>query len=228
MKLVCFDIDGTLISTDGAGRRAIHRALVDELGTAGPIDTFRFDGRTDGEIVRRLAEAAGLVPDDAMVTGVLDRYVSYLPEELARPGHVTTVHPGIPEVLDAVEARADCVLALLTGNVPGGAALKLRAAGIDFARFQLGAYGSDHHVRGELPAIAQRRVQEMLGHRVEGADIVIIGDTPADVQCGRGVGARAIGVATAHYTVEQLQAAGADAVFRDLADTPRVMEAILA
>ena len=226
MKLVCFDIDGTLISTDGAGRRAIHRALVDELGTAGPIDTFRFDGRTDGEIVRRLAEAAGLVPDDAMVTRVIDRYVSYLGGELDRPGHVTTVHPGVPELLDAVEARADCVLALLTGNVPGGAELKLRKAGIDFGRFRLGAFGSDHHVRAELPAFAQRRAEE-LGHRLEGEDIVIIGDTPADVQCGRGIGARGIGVATAHYTEVQLAEAGAHAVFADLSDTRRVMEAIL-
>jgi phosphoglycolate phosphatase len=228
VKLVCFDIDGTLISTDGAGRRAIHRALVDELGTAGPIDTFRFDGRTDGEIVRRLAEAAGLVPDDAMVSRVIERYVSYLSGELARPDHQARVYPGVREVLDALEQRDDAVLALLTGNVSAGAELKLRAAGIDFSRFRLGAYGSDHHVRGELPAVAQRRLHESLGHRLEGADIVIIGDTPADVRCGQAIGARAIGVATAHYTVEQLEAAGAHAVFPDLSDTERVLAAIFA
>ena len=227
MKLVCFDIDGTLLSAHGAGRRAIHRALVDELGTAGPIDTFRFDGRTDGEIVRRLAEAAGLEPNDAMVDRVISRYVSYLGGELEQPGHAATVYPGVLDLLDALERRDDCLLALLTGNVAGGAELKLHKAGIDFGRFRLGAFGSDHHVRSELPAFAHRRAHD-LGHAIAGADVVIIGDTPADVQCGRGIGARAIGVATAHYTVAQLEAAGADAVFADLSDTEAVLAAIFA
>jgi phosphoglycolate phosphatase len=228
MKLVCFDIDGTLIGTDGAGRRAIHRALLDVLGTAGPIDTFRFDGRTDGEIVRRLAEAAGLAPDDALVDRVLVRYVEHLEAELAKPGHATRVYPGVRELLDALERRDDCTLALLTGNVVDGARLKLRSAGLVSDRFRLGAYGSDHHVRTELPAVAQRRAREVLGHDLAGGDVVIIGDTPADVRCGRGIGARAIGVATAAYTVAELMEAGAHAAFADLSDTVTVMEAILA
>lgn len=223
MKLVLFDIDGTLISTDGAGRRAIHRALVEVMGTAGPIDTFRFDGRTDGEIVRRLAEAAGVDHDQDLVDRVLARYVEHLGGELARPGQPIKVHPGVREILDALEARDDCQLGLLTGNVAGGAEMKLRAAGLAFERFKVGAYGSDHHVRGELPAVAQRRALDVLGHDLLGSDIVIIGDTPADVQCGRGIGARAIGVATAHYTVEQLNEAGADAAFADLSDTDAVI-----
>jgi phosphoglycolate phosphatase len=225
MKLVCFDIDGTLIRTDGAGKRAIHRALHEVLGTPVP-DTLRFDGRTDGEIVRKLTEAVNQLPDDALVERVLTRYVTFLGDELARPGHETTVYPGVRELLDALEARHDCTIALLTGNVTGGAEQKLRSAGLDFARFRLGAYGSDHHVRAELPAVAQRRAREVLGRDVPGRDVVIIGDTPADVQCGRGIGARAIGVATGHYTVEQLEEAGAHAAFQDLSDTARVLEAI--
>jgi phosphoglycolate phosphatase len=228
MKLVCFDIDGTILSTDGAGRRAIHRALVDVLGTAGPIDTFRMDGRTDGEIVRRLAEAAAVTHDDALVDRVLARYVEHLREELARPGNRTAVYPGVRELVDALERRGDCVIGLLTGNVATGAAAKLKAADLDFGRFRVNAFGSDHHVRSELPAVAQRRAREVLGHDVAGADVVIIGDTPADVRCGLGIGARAIGVATAHYTVEQLAEAGAYAVFRDLSDTEAVLKAIFA
>ncbi len=228
MKLVCFDIDGTILSTNGAGRRAIHRALVDVLGTAGPIDTFRLDGRTDGEIVRRLAEAAAVSHDDATVDRVIDRYVEHLREEIARPGYATAVYPGVRDLLDVLEERTDCVIGLLTGNVARGAAAKLRSADLDFERFRVNAFGSDHHVRSELPAVAQRRARELLGHHVAGADVVIIGDTPADVQCGRGIGARAIGVATAAYTVEQLMEAGAYAAFGDLSDTVAVVGAIFA
>lgn len=226
MKLVCFDIDGTLIWTDGAGRRAIYRALLDELGTAGPIATFRLDGRTDGEIVLRLAEAAGLAPDGALVSRVLACYVGHLADELNKPGRRTRVYPGVAELLDALAAREDCVLGLLTGNVTEGARLKLRSAGLDPDRFRVGAFGSDSHVRAELPAIARDRAGA-LGFRVAGSDVVIIGDTPADMECGRAIGARGIGVGTGAYTAEDLLAAGARAAFGDLSDTVAVVGAIL-
>lgn len=227
MKLVCFDIDGTLVWTDGAGRRAIRRALEDVLGTAGPIDGFRFDGRTDGEIVRRLAEAAGLAVDATLMDRVLDRYVELLGAELAKPEHATHVYPGVRELLDALEPREDCVIGLLTGNVASGARLKLGSAGLDFERFRIGAFGSDSHIRTALPALAQQRAREVLGLEVAGRDVVIIGDTPADMACGKGIGARAIGVGTAAYSAEQLMESGAHAAFADLADTARVMEAVL-
>ena len=226
MRLVCFDIDSTLLWTDGAGRRAIHRALLDVLGTAGPIDTFRFDGRTDGEIVLRLAESAGVATSDEVTARVLARYVEHLSGELAKPGHHTTVYPGVGELLDALEERDDCVLGLLTGNVVDGARLKLRSGGIDPDRFKVGAFGSDSHVRSELPAVARKRA-EAIGINVRGAEVVIIGDTPADVRCGQGIGARGIGVGTGAYTVEDLMDAGAAAAFGDLSDTEAVMRAIL-
>ncbi len=226
VKLVCFDIDGTLIWTDGAGRRAIHRALVDVLGTAGPIETFRFDGRTDGEIVLRLGEAAGRAMDDAVVDRVLRRYVDCLAEEIAKPGHHTRVYPGVFELLAALEARRDCVIGLVTGNVRDGARLKLGSAGLEFGRFRVGGFGSDSHVRADLPEVARRRASEALGTELAGPDVVIIGDTPADMACGRGIGARAVGVGTAFYTAEQLAECGAHAAFADMADTGAVMEAI--
>ncbi len=228
MKLIAFDIDGTLIWTDGAGRRAIRGALEDVLGTAGPIDTFRFDGRTDGEIVHRLAEGAGLAVDEALVERVLARYVERLPVELARPGHTTTVYPGVRALLDALEARADCVMGLLTGNVAEGARLKLGAAGLDVARFKVNAFGSDSHERSALPAVAQRRAHETLGVAIAGRDVVIIGDTPADMACGRGIGARPVGVGTAAYTAAQLMEHGAYAAFADLSDTEAVLRTVFA
>jgi phosphoglycolate phosphatase-like HAD superfamily hydrolase len=228
MKLICFDIDGTLIWTDGAGRRAIHRALVEELGSAGPIATFRFDGRTDGEIVWKLAEGAGAAPDAALIERVLARYVVHLEDELARPGHHTTVFLGVCELLDALERRADCALGLLTGNIAAGARLKLGAAGLAFERFRVGAFGSDAMDRPALPAVAQARARERLGVVPLGHDLVIVGDTPADMRCGEGVGARAIGVGTAAYTPAQLTEAGGYAAFADLTDTAAVVAAIFA
>src|SRR5574341_1717883 len=106
MKLILFDIDGTLLWTDGAGRRAIHQALLDEMGTAGPIAGYRFDGKTDPQIVRELLAAAAH-PDaesEARVEAVCRRYVELLKLELARPTQTTTVMPGVRELLAALEA----------------------------------------------------------------------------------------------------------------------------
>jgi phosphoglycolate phosphatase len=226
VKLVLFDLDSTLLWTDGAGRRAIHRALVEVLGTAGPIDGFRFDGRTDGEIVLRLAEGAGLATTEPLVAAVLARYVACLEDELATPTQRTTVYPGVGALLDALDARADGVLGLLTGNVRQGAKLKLASGGLDIARFRIGAFGSDSAHRPDLPAVAQRRAREELGLDLRGPDIVIIGDTPADVTCGRGIGAKAIGVGTGAYSVADLIEAGADAAFEDLSNTDEVLASV--
>ncbi len=228
MRTVLFDLDGTLLWTDGAGRRAIHRSLREVLGIEHPAAGFRFDGRTDPEIVRLLAAAAGKPFGDDTVAEVLRRYVALLDEELDRPGHVTTVYPGVRELLAALEGRADCLLGLLTGNVVDGARLKLRSAGLDIARFRVGAFGSDHADRPALPAIARRRIEALLGAPVRGADVVIVGDTPADVTCGRDIGARAIGVATGSFSVPELLAAGADAALADLSDTGAVVGAAFA
>ncbi len=228
MKAVLFDLDGTLLWTDGAGRRAIHRALLEVLGIDRPAAGFRFDGRTDPEIVRLLAAAAGREHDPDVVAAVLGAYVRLLDEELSRPGHKTTLYPGVLDLLAALEGRHDCVVGLLTGNVVDGARMKLRSAGIDIARFRVGAYGSDHGERAELPAIAQRRVRDVLGVEVAGQDVVIMGDTPADVTCGRGIGARAIAVATGSFTVPDLLAVGAYAAFADFSDTDAVVAATFA
>jgi phosphoglycolate phosphatase-like HAD superfamily hydrolase len=134
---------------------------------------------------------------------------------------------GVVELLDVLEAREDVVLGLLTGNVEPGARVKLSAAGIDPDRFRVNAFGSDHEHRPELPAIAQRRASETLGLDIAGDRVIVIGDTPADIACGRSLGARAIGVASGHYTVEELEAHDPYAVVPSLADTEKLLETIL-
>ena len=227
MRVVLFDIDGTLLWSDGAGRRALHTALTEIFGAIGPAD-HRFDGKTDRQIVRELMRHAG--HDDATIDGrmeaLLARYVEALREELAHPDHPPRRFPGVEELLDALEGRSDVVLGLLTGNLAEGAAAKLRAVGIAPERFRVNAFGSDHEHRPELPPIAQRRAREVIGADVPGDRVVVIGDTPADLTCGRGIGARAIGVATGRYTVQDLSEHGAHAVFADLTDTSAVIAAI--
>lgn len=134
---------------------------------------------------------------------------------------------GVREILDALEARSDMVLGLLTGNIAPGARIKLTAAGIDPDRFRVNAFGSDHEHRPELPAIAQRRATEVLGLEIVGDRVVVIGDTPADIECGRSLGARSIGVASGHYTVEQLKEHNPFAALPSLANTQHVLETIM-
>jgi phosphoglycolate phosphatase-like HAD superfamily hydrolase len=227
-SLVLFDIDGTLVWTDGAGRSAIGEALLSEMGSTGPIDDYRFDGKTDPQIVVDLMTAAKH-PDAGSaehIEAVCRRYLNLLRHELDERRKTIQVYPGIESLLRALEARADTVVGLLTGNLEEGARLKLSAAGIDPRRFRVGAFGSDSAVRADLPAIAATRAEPLMGHVPEGKAIVIIGDTPADMTCGNGVGARAIGVATGRHSVAELLQAGGDAVFEDLSDTESVLDAV--
>jgi phosphoglycolate phosphatase len=229
MHLVLFDIDGTLLTAGGSGRRAIHRALREAFGSTGP-DDYWFDGKTDRQIVRDLMRSDG--HDDAVIDAsmdvVLSRYLECLHEELRDPERPPRLCAGVSDLLDSLEARSDVVVGLLTGNVELGARAKLEAAGLDPSRFVVGAFGSDHEHRPRLPAFAQQRARERLGLELVGSAVVVIGDTPADIACGQGIGARAIGVATGRYTTEQLRACGASAVFEDLAGTEAVVAEIVA
>lgn len=229
VKLALFDIDGTLLWTDGAGRTAIRKALLAEMGTAGPIEDFRFDGKTDPQIVRDLMLGADhrYARSPHHIQAVCSRYLELLGTELQSGDRNVRPLPGVLHLLETLDARSDIVMGLLTGNLEAGARLKLSAAGIDFTRFRVGAFGSDASDRTELPPIAAARAAALMDGRPAGDRIVIIGDTPADVTCGAGVGARAIAVATGSYGVDELYAAGAHAVFEDLSDTDRVVDAIL-
>jgi phosphoglycolate phosphatase len=228
-KLVLFDIDGTLLLTAGAGRRAIVAALGEEVGDVHAFQDIRFDGKTDPQIVAEMLEAAGQPGswESERIRRLCRRYVGLLAVELQRPTTRTRLMPGVEPLLDRLEARPGMVLGLLTGNLAEGAALKLRSGGIDPARFRVGAYGSDAAHRPALPEIAARRAEPLFGRIPRGAEVVIIGDTPADIHCGEAIAARALGVATGSYSVSDLAACGPHAVFEDLTDTEGVMDAIL-
>ncbi|MBA3645158.1 MAG: HAD hydrolase-like protein [Gemmatimonadaceae bacterium] len=227
MKLVLFDIDGTMLKSEGVGRASMESALAHVFGSPGNPE-YRYDGKTDKQIVREAMKNVGHADEiiDERMNVVMDHYVGGLEERIGSGKFKVRTLPGVPELLDALEQRDDVILGLLTGNIVEGARRKLAAAGVDFARFRINAFGSDHEHRPKLPAIAQQRAKESLGLDLPGDRIYVIGDTPADIACGRELGARAIAVATGHYSVDDLKAHDPFAVVQDLSQTDAVMEVI--
>ena len=200
---------------------------MDVYGTAGPIDAYDFHGKTDLQIVRDLLVAGGLpLADVAARQGEFFSYYLGCLETEIGDGRLVRLFPGVAELVETLAATEACVVGLLTGNVEAGARIKLRSTGL-WPRFRLGAYGSDDADRTRLPGVAAERARALVGRTFRGGDVVVIGDTPLDVGCGRAFGARCIAVATGRHTVDDLTACAADDVFRDFSDTARVVTTIL-
>jgi len=223
-RLLLFDIDGTLV-LGGPAKGAFHTALLETFGTAGDIETHNFAGKTDPQIARELLSVAGLsdAEIDAGFPALWDRYLHHLGERL--PGHPMNVLPGVGSLLQALSEEADVALGLLTGNIVRGAELKLRSVGL-FDHFRMGSYGSDSEIRNDLAPIALQRAAETW-RPFDPREVWVIGDTPADVECGQAGGTRTLGVATGRYGPEILAQAGADVVLDDMADTGRTLDVLL-
>jgi phosphoglycolate phosphatase len=225
-RLILFDIDGTLV-WGGPARYAFEDALVAVFGTAGRIDSHEFSGKTDPQIAREVLRDAG-ISNQRIDDGMEDLFRVYLRELERRLPETPVVRlPGVAELLGELEREVDGALGLVTGNIDGGARLKLRSAGIDGA-FAVGGYGSDHEERDNLPGIAIRRAEKRWGVRFDPASVVVIGDTPLDVACGRRHGTRTVAVATGRFGRAELERTGADAVLDDLTRTDEVMGLLLA
>lgn len=226
-RLVLFDIDGTLVRVDGAGREAIRAALQDVYGVTGEIDGFDFHGRTDPAIVHGLLEPLGRGDDwvEAGLERLWEVYVERLERELERRRGRLTVLPGVPALLERLRSDPGFVCGLLTGNVEAGAWSKLRACGLAEA-FAFGAFGSDSPRREALPPFALRRAEARTGVRFEPDAVVVVGDTPADIACARAAGARAVAVATGGYSATELAGRGADVVLASLEDTEAALRAL--
>lgn len=225
-RLLLFDVDGTLVDVDGAGRAALRGALIEVYGRTGPIDTFDFHGKTDPAIVHGLLREAGMSEREieAELSLLWRSYLRGLERELDERGARGRVrpYPGVVELLDRLERAEDFVLALVTGNVEEGARHKLRAGGLD-GRFRFGAYGSDSAWRPDLPPLAMRRARDLLGRSFRAEETWVIGDTPEDIACGRASGLRTLAVATGRHGVEELEAHGPDEVVAELSATEEVV-----
>jgi phosphoglycolate phosphatase len=211
--LYLFDIDGTLVHCHGAGRRAFERACHALLGP-GSLQGIRLDGKTDPLILEEAFAACAARAPTAEEAGAIERaYEALLHEETAAPSSVAKL-PFVDEVLAHLGGRG-AVLGLATGNWRRGAQVKLGRVGL-WERFCLGGFGCDARDRGELVRVARRRGEERLGRPARREEVLVIGDTPRDIEAAHAAGATAIGVATGAYGREALAAAGADAVYADL------------
>jgi phosphoglycolate phosphatase-like HAD superfamily hydrolase len=191
-------------------------------------DAFRdvpMAGRTDAGILADAAAAHGIRADAPEFARFPHRYIHYLTQELAKPGPRKGLMPGVRPLLDALTARDDFHLALLTGNLEVGAQIKLQYFDL-WHYFRGGAFGDDAPERNRLLPKAVRHVAQCGGPTVAACDAIVIGDTPLDVACAQASGARSIAVATGSHSVEELRAAGADVVFADFSDTDAVVHAL--
>ena len=217
-RLYLFDVDGTLVTARGAGREALGRALRQTFGTTGPIDRYDFRGKTDPRIVLDLMAGAG-VPE-AAVRARLDACFAVYVHELAAliaDGHPVDVMPGVASLVRALGAAPDAMVGLLTGNIERGARVKLAPTGL-WPHFVVGAFGSDDIDRRRLPAVACARARAVAGRDFALAQVVVIGDTPLDVDCARACGAVAVAVATGQHGTAELEACRPDLLFADFGD----------
>jgi phosphoglycolate phosphatase len=204
VRLILFDIDGTLILSGGAGEKAFARVCELEFGVRNGTAALNFAGRTDPAIVREFFEQHSIEPNLANFQRFFERYVFLLDHMLHQlNGHVL---PGVATMLAELDTMPKRPLVgLLTGNIRLGAQIKLNHYRL-WPRFEIGAFGDDHENRNQLAVIAKERGSQRLGEKLAGDQILVIGDTPRDIECARAVGARALAVATGKYSVAELQA----------------------
>jgi phosphoglycolate phosphatase-like HAD superfamily hydrolase len=220
-KLVLFDIDGTLLTSGGAGERALRRGFRERFGIEDDLTKVEIAGRTDSGIARHMLAAHGLPETPENLAAFFDGYLHFLGQELpTSPGRLL---PGILTLLETLQPRPDIVLALLTGNLERGAELKLTHYGV-WHYFEFGAYADDHHERDQLGHFARSRAREKHGIEFPPECIFVLGDTPHDITCARAIGARAIAIATGKFSRAELGALAPDFLFDDLADVPKVLE----
>ncbi len=223
MRLVLFDIDGTILLSGGAAVRAVNRAFKNIYGVENAMDGIRADGKTDpiilGEIFnKRLGR--GFMREEA--AKVFNQYVFFLREEITNSKGFRVL-PGVAELLDSLSQKSRLVLGVATGNIQEGAWIKLERAGLN-SYFKFGGFGSDSENREQLIRIAVERGKALVNHNREFQSIFVIGDTPFDIIHGRAAGGKTVAVATGSYSVNDLAEYGSDYLFKNFSDFQTVLK----
>jgi phosphoglycolate phosphatase-like HAD superfamily hydrolase len=221
MHVCLFDIDGTLISSGGAGKAALEAGLIEEFGIDRITDELELGGRTDRAICRDLFRYHVLDDTPENWRRLIAAYLRHLPACLTAKGG--RVLPGITALLEGLKGRDDVLVGLLTGNVRAGAAAKLGHFGL-YEHFGFGGFGDDHFDRDDVAREALAAVRRHGNGRASPDRIWVIGDTPLDVRCARAIGAQAVAVATGWHPAEELAACEPDLLFSDLSDAGPLLE----
>lgn len=225
MKTVLlFDIDGTLLDSGGAGQHAMEMALLEVFQVEGPYTDIPAAGRTDRAITTDLFNHHSLSTDEPNWTRFLEAYLEHLPRALREMNG--TILPGVETLLRELSSRDDLALGLLTGNLAVGAQMKLRHFEIDHY-FQFGGFGDSHFDRDDVARLARDAAMKYLEDRFHPDRVWVIGDTPADVKCGRAIGAKVLAVGTGIHSMDHLESSKPDLLFESLADVDRVMASML-
>lgn len=216
--LLLFDIDGTLLLSGGAGKRAMIAAFDDIFDIKNAFDGVHMYGRTDPEILRHGLANQGLEMNENNMQMFMNRYFELLPAEMEKPAKMKRILPGIEELLPRLQKMPNIFLGLLTGNWRQSAMVKLGFFNLD-KYFEIGAFADDSEIRDELVPFAVERYRQKAGEDIKPHNVWIIGDTPRDVQCARPHGARTISVLTGWHSREDVVVENPDYIFQDLTDS---------
>lgn len=227
MRLILFDIDGTLMASSGVGMRALGRAMGEVTGIDLSLLDVLPDGKTDPAIVREAFELGGLVPESwpEAERELFALYPDYLAEELAGPDARVRLMPGVVELLDHLAGHREFHLGLLTGNLESTARLKLERVGLSHY-FPIGGFGSDCHQRENLGRFALERARAHYRVDYPLERVWLVGDTDRDVQAARALSARVLAVATGRYTRAQLEEHLPDACLDNLGALDEVLQVL--
>jgi|Deesub1362B_J571_1020462.scaffolds.fasta_scaffold02992_4 phosphoglycolate phosphatase-like HAD superfamily hydrolase len=228
IRVILFDIDGTLMHSGGAGRMAMVQAFEEVFGIPDAFDGIGMSGKTDPQILNEAFEKHGLTGDPVKNEQFKHRYFELLQENIRMDLPLKRVFPGVKELLERLHREKEVLVGLLTGNWEQGARIKLGYFGL-WDYFPFGAFGDDSMDRNELLPFAIRRAERLLDARGRPAPIapkraVVIGDTPSDVRCAKVHGAKAVAVATGSYSKAQLESAGADLVLENLEKPAKILD----
>lgn len=222
MRLILFDIDGTLIDTGGAGSRSLNLAMKELFAIENAFEGISMAGKTDIEIIKEGLIKHKISVDDN-IDAVVESYLKHLKEEILNDRK--HIKPGVYELLNKLKVSRDTALGLLTGNIERGARIKLEPFMLN-EFFPTGAFGSDHDHRNKLLPVAIERFERLYQKKIEFYNCILIGDTPRDIECGKIYGAKCVGVATGPYPISTLIQAGANYVVKDLTDYKGLLQFI--